>query len=104
MQPPRFKPVKAPPATLADAESVAATALAFIAEDERRLLRFLSETGLSPGDLRAGAGSRAMLAAVLEHLLGDETLLLTFTANHSLRPDAIAPLHGLLTGAGDQAR
>jgi len=71
-------------------------ALAFLAEDLARLTRFLDLTGLSPDQLRSQAGDPAMLAAVVEHLLGDESLLLTFTANAGLPPEAAAQLPAML--------
>ena len=73
-----------------EAELLAIKALTFLAEDESRLTRFLQLTGLSPVALREAAGEPAMLRAVLEHLLGDETLLLTFAANAGCDPASIA--------------
>ena len=57
-----------------NAEAIGLAALVFLTEDEDRLGRFLSETGLSPDDLRASAGTREGLVAVLDHLLADESL------------------------------
>jgi hypothetical protein len=71
------------------AEIIALKALAFLADDEARLARFLALTGLTPLDLRASAGSRATLQAVLEHLSGDESLLFVFAASASLEPGVI---------------
>ena len=73
-------------------------ALAVLAEDLDRLTRFLNLTGVSPGQLRDRADDPAMLAAVLEHLLADESLLLTFTANAGVPPESAARLPALLHG------
>lgn len=73
------------------AEGMGLAALGFLAEDAARLGHFLSLTGLGPAELRAEAGSPRMLAAVLEHILGDEALLLTFSANSGYRPDDVTP-------------
>lgn len=73
------------------AEGMAIAALAFLAEDATQLGHFLSLTGLGPAELRAEAGTPRMLAAVLEHMLGDEALLLTFTANCGYQPDDVTP-------------
>jgi hypothetical protein len=72
------------------ADATALAALAFLAEDAQRLGRFLALTGIGPAELKAGAGSPEVLGAVLDHLLGDETLLLTFVANAGLPAEMIA--------------
>ena len=65
-------------------------ALAFIAEDGETLGRFLGATGLGPETLRAAAGEPGFLAAVLEFLMGDESLLLVFAERQRVRPTMIA--------------
>lgn len=81
-----------------DAERIALLALRFLAEDGARLGRFLSLTGLGPDELRASAGERHVLAAVLGHILEDESLLLLFVGNHGLPPEDIGGAHRLLGG------
>ena len=76
--------------TVDDAESLAVAALAFLAEDGETLGRFLGATGLGPETLRAAAGEPGFLAAVLEHLLADESLLLVFAERRRVRPMMIA--------------
>jgi hypothetical protein len=71
------------------AEAVALTALAFLAGDMQRLGRFLALTGLGPAELREAARSPRLLAAVLDHLSRDESLLLTFASTHGLDPALI---------------
>jgi uncharacterized protein DUF3572 len=71
------------------AETVAAQALAFLAEAPARLHRFLLASGLEPGDLRARAGTPEVLLAVLEHLAGDESLLLVFAASRQVAPERV---------------
>ncbi len=75
-----------------EAEILALRALAFLGEEEGRIMRFLSATGLSPADLRAEAEARdaRFLAGVLDHLLADEPLLLVFAAEAGIDPSAIA--------------
>jgi Protein of unknown function (DUF3572) len=72
--------------SLEEAEIVALKALAFLANDTERLSRFLALSGVSPGDIRAAAADRQFLAGILNHLLQDESLLLTFTADEDLDP------------------
>ena len=76
--------------TREDAEALAVDALAFLAEDAETLGRFLTATGLGPETLRAAAAEPGFLAAVLEHLMGDETLLLVFAERRRVRPTMIA--------------
>ena len=80
------------------AETVAAQGLAFLAEDPARLHQFLHATGLEPADLRARAGMPDMLLAVLEHISGDESLLLVFTQARKIAPERIGHAVALLQG------
>lgn len=90
--------------TLEDAEIIGLKALAFLADDEARLGRFLALTGLSGPELRAKAGEAGTLAAVLEHLTGDESLLLVFAAEASLRPEQVTPALHALSGEAERSR
>ena len=87
--------------SLGQAEQLGLFALTFLAEDGERLVRFLSLTGTTPADLKAGAGRPAMLAAVLGHLLEDEPLLLVFASMKEVDPAIIEPAHALLQKAAD---
>ena len=73
-----------------DAMQIAVAALSFLAEDSELLGRFLGATGLGPENLRAAAAEPGFFAAVLEHLMGDEALLLTFAERERVRPTLIA--------------
>ncbi len=76
--------------TVDAAETLAVAALSFLAEDPETLGRFLTATGLGPETLRAAAADPGFLAAVLEHLLADESLLLVFAERRRIRPMMIA--------------
>jgi hypothetical protein len=82
------------------AEEIASKALLYLAEDPGRLSRFLAETGVDPDELRSSAGTRGMLAAVLDHVLRDESLLLVFAAGHGLDPAQVAAAERALSGSG----
>ena len=82
------------------AEAIAAQGLAFLAEDPARLSRFLTLTGIEPDELRAQVETPGFLAAVLDYIANDESLLLVFTANASIAPESIAPALHLLHGHG----
>jgi Protein of unknown function (DUF3572) len=77
--------------TLETAENIAAQGLAFLAEEPARLSHFLTLTGLRPDEVRAQAETPEFLAAVLEHIVNDESLLLVFAANASIAPEMIGP-------------
>lgn len=73
------------------AESIGVSALLFVASDTERLTRFLTLTGVGPAQLRADQRSPHMLAAVLDYLLQDESLLLVFCASDGVPPEHLAP-------------
>lgn len=79
------------------AQEVAVSALAFIAADGERLVRFLAETGLSPATLRDAAGRRDFGAGVLAFILSDEQMLLAFAAEKGLDPRHVAGAHEILS-------
>jgi hypothetical protein len=83
---------------LEQAQAIALTALAFLAEDAARLSRFLTLTGITPAGLRDGAGTEEILVAVLDHLAADESLLLLFCANKSVAAESIEPARARLSG------
>lgn len=82
-----------------EAEGIAVAALGFLAAEPGRVARFLALTGVSPEELMAGAGSPAMLASILEHVLGDESLLLAFATHAGVAPERIEPAHRRLAEA-----
>jgi hypothetical protein len=81
---------------LDEAETIAIAGLAFLAEDARRLGRFLALTGVGPEELRENAHTPRMLLAVVEYLLGDESLLLVFTTSAGIAPERVVPAYDLL--------
>jgi hypothetical protein len=86
----------------ARAEEIAANALAFLAADALRLQRFLASTGLGLDELRCSMASPATLSAALEHLLGDEPLLLVFAAEQGIAPGHIVMARGRLAEADER--
>ncbi|KAB2846445.1 MAG: DUF3572 domain-containing protein [Hyphomicrobiaceae bacterium] len=87
------------PVTKDEAETIALAALEFLAAEPARVTRFLALTGVSAAELMAGAGSHLMQASLLEHILGDESLLLAFATHAGVAPDRIAPAQRCLAGA-----
>ncbi|MGB1088240.1 MAG: DUF3572 family protein, partial [Alphaproteobacteria bacterium] len=52
-----------------------------------RLIAFLRLTGMTPSDLRANAGARTTLVAVLDFLMGRESDLLDCCASLNVPPE-----------------
>ena len=71
------------------AETVAITALTYLAQDPERLGRFLSETGIEPAQIREAAGQPGFLLGVLEHFCADESYLLAYAANSRTSPETV---------------
>ena len=80
------------------AEALALQGLTFLASDATRLTRFLTLTGIEPSELRGWDGNPGIQAAVLDHLLADESLLLVFAAETGTAPGDVAPAQALLAG------
>lgn len=80
------------------AEGIAAQAVLFLAEDSGRLGRFLADTGLDPGSLRAGLRDSTILVAVVGYLMADESALLAFAANSGIHPEDVAKAEAALGG------
>ncbi len=82
------------------ASELALLALSYLAQDEERVARFLALTGLDAGDVRGLVGDRAFQLAVLDHLAGDEAMLMDFVAGISVPPEAVGRARRAL-GGGD---
>jgi hypothetical protein len=84
------------PIDLDDAEGLALQALTFLLSDAQRLSRFMSLTGIGPGDIRTAAATSDLQAATLEYMLSDESLLLMFCQEAGVNPMIIAPARDIL--------
>jgi hypothetical protein len=73
-----------------NAEMLAVQAFAFIAEDEARLAGFFASSGVAVQSIREAAREPDFLAGVLDHMLGDESLLVAFADHAGLDPAHIA--------------
>lgn len=71
------------------AEAMAISALAFLAERPEDLGRFLALSGIDPASLRGFAGELDFLAGVLDFLLGDEPLLVAFAGHAGVPPGRV---------------
>jgi Protein of unknown function (DUF3572) len=70
-------------------ESMAVSALTFLAADSNRLERFLSVTGLGPHNLRGAASGPGFYGSILGYLVADEPLLVQFAAEAGLAPEEV---------------
>jgi hypothetical protein len=80
------------------AETLAIRALSFLARDPERFGRFLALSGIGPESIRAAAGDPAFLAGVLDHLAGDERLLIAFADEIQVAPAEIERARAHLAG------
>jgi hypothetical protein len=71
------------------AEVLALEALGWLAGQEDGIQRFLNQSGIDAAALRDAAGSPDLGVAVLDFLLGQEELLLSFCESHSLSPKEV---------------
>ena len=82
-----------------DAETLSLDLITFLAQDEERFERFLAHSGLGPDDFRARLAQPSFQAMVLDQVLQDQSLVLEFTAAHSLKPEAVLAARRKLPGA-----
>jgi hypothetical protein len=80
------------------AEKLAISALGFLAQDEERLGQFLSVTGIGPDMIRKAAADPSFLAGVLDHVSGDEALLLAVAEHAGVRPQDVERAQAALGG------
>jgi len=80
------------------AEALAIQALGHLAQDKEALERFLSLTGLAPDKIREAAASPGFLAGVLDYMMQNEALLLTFSENNNIKAETIINAHRQLSG------
>jgi hypothetical protein len=84
------------------AGALAIAALGFIASDPEQLGRFLGLTGIGPESLRAAAREPNFLLGVLDHVAGDEALLLAFAEHSGIDPGEVAGARDVLAGGAPE--
>jgi hypothetical protein len=65
---------------------IALNFIGYLANDQDRLQRFCTLTGLAPGDLKESIGSADFQAMALDYALQNEELLLEFADLEKLNP------------------
>lgn len=86
---------------LIDPEIVAIDVLNRLISDPVRLERFLAMTGLDPSTIRGSAANPGFLAAVMDHVVADERLLLEIASEADLDPREIAAAQARLSPEPD---
>ena len=81
-----------------DAGTLPLDLITFLAQDEERFERFLALSGLGPDDFRARLAEPSFQAMILDQVLQDQSLVLEFTAAHSLKPEAVLAARRKLPG------
>ena len=81
---------------------LAVDVLGWIVADEDRLFPFLNATGLSPETVRASLSDPVFLAGVLDHVMGDEPVLLACAQSLDVKPERIAAAWGRLSPQGSE--
>jgi hypothetical protein len=84
------------------AEALAVQALSYIAQDSERLGRFLSLTGIGPGEIRTAAREPQFLIGVLDYLSGDERLLTDFAREAGHDPATVEAARIALGGGWER--
>jgi hypothetical protein len=84
------------------AEALAIQALSYIAQDGERLGRFLSLTGIGPGEIRTAAREPQFLVGVLDYLSGDEQLLTDFAREAGHAPTTVEAARIALGGGWER--
>lgn len=83
------------------AESVAAKALAWLAETDDLITVFLGASGASVDDIRARAGSPDFLSSVLDFLVMDDAWVTGFCDAAGLPYDSVMRARAALPGGGE---
>jgi len=84
------------------AVALAIDALGFIAGEPEQLGRFLALSGIGPDSLRAAAREPNFLLGVLDHVAGDEALLVAFAGHSGIDPAEVARARDVLAGGASE--
>jgi hypothetical protein len=86
------------PSSAEGAAIIALNLISYLANDEDKLSRFCTLTGLSPGDLRDSISSAEFQAMALDYALQNEELLIDFATQQNLSPQEIVAARRNLPG------
>jgi hypothetical protein len=80
------------------AETLAAQAFSWVAEDADRLNAFMAMTGASPADVVANAASARFLGTVLDFILTEDRLVIQFCDSCALPYTSVMQARAVLPG------
>ncbi|MEF2550228.1 DUF3572 domain-containing protein [Aurantimonas sp. A2-1-M11] len=83
------------------AETLAVTALSFIAADPRLFDRFLALTGIDVGGIRHAAATPGFLLGVFDFVLGHEPTLMAFAEDAGIDPARVVAARQALAGPAE---
>jgi hypothetical protein len=84
------------------AEAIAIQALAFLADDPKRLEHFVVETGMIPTAFRERGADPELLGAVMDYVLAFDDRLLNFAAFAQVKPASIVAARRSLPGSAPE--
>jgi hypothetical protein len=84
------------------AHALAVAALAFLASEPEHLGHFLAATGIGPNDIRDASRDPEFLSGVLDHVSGNEPLLIAFARQQGIDPDEIERARAALGGVWER--
>ncbi len=84
------------------AETQAIAILGFLASDPERLGRFLTLTGVDPGDIRRLMKEQGFWQAIFDHLFDDESLLLAYCAEQQIQPTSLVRIRHSLARPNEE--
>jgi hypothetical protein len=84
------------------AETQAIAILGFLASDPERLGRFLTLTGVDPGDIRRLMKEQGFWQAIFDHLFDDESLLLAYCAEQQIQPTSLVRIRHSLSRPNEE--
>jgi hypothetical protein len=80
------------------AQTIALNILTFLVSEPERAEAFLRATGMEPNEIRERASDRQFLAGIVDYILSDEQLLISFANDQEIKPDAIWTVRRALPG------
>ncbi len=80
-----------------EAQTIALWATSYLLEDDRARDGFLALTGVTPDELKENLADPGFLAGILDHVLGNEPMLLAFCGQRDLSPDRPAKARQVLS-------
>ena len=84
------------------AQALALAALSFLASEPEHLGGFLAATGIGPNDIRQASRDADFLSGVLDHVSGDEPLLIAFAQQQGIDPAEIERARAALGGVWER--